>query len=259
MMDRAAVLAAFDEQLRRNPPAGLDGGRVEREGGIVRVIGDGWTGVTWSDLDEQSADAAIAAQIERFAGLGRHWEWKHYSYDRPADLPARLRAAGLLAEPTEALLIAESGALALDTAPPEGVRLTAVTDRAGVRAMLALQREVFGDEPSGLEREMLAGLALRPVATLGPLALAGDRPVGAGRVEFNRDSDFAGIWGGCTHPDWRRRGIFRALVARRAALAAERDYRWLQVDAVDASRPTLLRLGFEQLAETTPFVPPEAR
>lgn len=258
-MNHAAVLSAFDEQLRRNPSASVDGSGVERDGGVVRVVGDGWAGVTWSDLDEQTADAAIVAQIERFASLGGNWEWKHYSYDRPADLPDRLRAAGLIAEPAEALLIADIEAVALDMEPPEGVRLVPVRDRDGVRSMLALQREVFGDEPPGLEREMLEGLAQRPVAIVGVLALAGDRAVAGGRIEFNPGSDFAGLWGGCTHPDWRRRGIFRALIAHRAALAARRGYRWLQADAVAVSRSTLLRSGFEQLAETTPFVPGVSR
>lgn len=55
---------------------------------------DGWTGVTWSELDEDTADRVIAEQISRFATQGRSLEWKHYSYDRPVDLPSRLRAAG---------------------------------------------------------------------------------------------------------------------------------------------------------------------
>ena len=50
--------------------------------------------MTWCELDDVSADAVIAAQISRFAELSRPWEWKHYSYDRPPDLPDRLLAAG---------------------------------------------------------------------------------------------------------------------------------------------------------------------
>jgi hypothetical protein len=47
--------------------------------------------------------------------------------------------------------------------------------------------------------------------------------------------------------------VFRALVAYRAALAAARGFRHLQVDASPDSRPILRRLGFEELAMTTPF------
>jgi GNAT superfamily N-acetyltransferase len=45
-----------------------------------------------------------------------------------------------------------------------------------------------------------------------------------------------------TLPAWRRRGIYRALVAHRAKLAAERGRRCIEVDASDDSRPILERL-----------------
>ncbi len=68
-------------------------------------------------------------------------------------------------------------------------------------------------------------------------------------------------WWTLTVPAWRGRGIFRALVAYRAGLAAARGYRYLQVDALPASRPILQRLGFKPVASTTPYVwaPPASR
>ncbi|HEY3017227.1 MAG TPA: GNAT family N-acetyltransferase, partial [Gaiellaceae bacterium] len=62
-------------------------------------------------------------------------------------------------------------------------------------------------------------------------------------------------------PEWRRRGIYRALVAYRARLAERRGRRYLQVDASDESRPILERLGFVAVTTTTPFVwsPPAER
>jgi len=85
------------------------------------------------------------------------------------------------------------------------------------------------------------------------IAMAGDTPVSAGRVDFPAGGDFASIWGGGTLPAWRGRGIFRSLVAYRAALAHDRGYRYLHVDASPDSRPILRRLGFAELAETTPY------
>src|SRR5436309_8598317 len=108
-MDAEAVRAAFDEQIRQRPEPSRPDDRIERDGAVVRHVssGDGWSGVTWSDLDKASADAAIAAQVSRFAGLSRPWEWKYYSYDGPDDLPDRLRTAGFTPEPVEALLVAD--------------------------------------------------------------------------------------------------------------------------------------------------------
>lgn len=62
------------------------------------------------------------------------------------------------------------------------------------------------------------------------------------------------LWGGATLPAWRGRGIYRALVAHRAKLAAERGRRYIETDASDDSRPILERLGFVAVTTTTPYV-----
>ena len=281
-MDPQAVLAAFDQQLRRHPE-GPDGsaaadGSIERDGNVVRSVpsGDGWTGVTWSDLnpDGTDADAVIAAQIRRFSRLGRFgqfsrseqlgrsgqssrpWEWKLYSYDQPPDLADRLRAAGFTAEPAESLLVAEIAELTLDVPPPAGVTLHEIVDEPGVAAMVSVHNAVFGGDHAAVGRSMLAALAQRPVSTVAVLARAGQEPISSGRLELHLGTEFASLWGGGTLPAWRGRGVFRALVAHRAALAASRGFRYLQVDASADSRPILRRLGFVELATTTPFTHP---
>ncbi len=85
--------------------------------------------------------------------------------------------------------------------------------------------------------------------------MAGERPIAAGRLELPPSGEFAGLWGGGTVPDWRHRGVFRSLVAYRAAIARDRGFRYLQVDAAEASRPILERLGFVELAKTMPYRP----
>ncbi len=256
-MDRHAVLAAFDEQVRRHPAPDAPDGHVEYDDRVVRNMsgGDGWTGVTWSDLDQVSADAVIAAQVSRFAELSRPWEWKHYSYDLPADLPARLLAAGFTPEPAESLLVAEISDLTLDAPPPAGVELLAVVDKHGAEALVAVHDEVFGGDHSAVGRSLLAELELErePSSAAAVVAFAGQTPIAAGRVEFHPGTDFASLWGGGTLPAWRGRGVFRSLVAHRAAVAAASGCRYLQVDASPDSRPILQRLGFVELATTTPF------
>jgi hypothetical protein len=257
-MDSQAVLAAFDEQVRRRPQPDVHT-QVEREDGVVRSVftGDGgWSGVTWSDLDEVSADAAIAAQVGRFAQLPSPWEWKHYSYDRPADLPDRLLAAGFTPEPAEALLVAEIADLVLDVPPPAGVELLPVVDVRGVDAMVRVHGQVFGGDHSAMGRALLHGLEQQPDAFAAVVAMVGRLPIASGRMEFHNGTDFASLWGGGTLSDWRGRGVFRSLVAYRAALAAASGYRYLQVDASPDSRPILKRLGFVELAVTTPFLHP---
>jgi hypothetical protein len=258
-MDRQSVLAAFDEQIRRHPAVEAPGASVEDDAGVVRVVaGDGGRSmVTWSGLEEATADAVIAATIDRFGRLGVvAWEWKYYSYDRPADLPRRLRAAGLSAEPAETLMVAEIDDLVRDVPPPAGVRLLPVTGRPGVQALVRVHDEVFGEDHAALGRELVARLARRPPTVAAVIAVAGETPICAGRVEFHAGSEFASLWGGGTIRAWRGRGVFRSLVAYRAAAASARGFRYLQVDASSESRPILKRLGFVELATTTPFVHP---
>ncbi len=257
-MERQAVLAAFDQHIRRRPqPDALDG-YVEQEARVIRSIscGEAWTGVTWSDLDEANANSVIAAQISRFAELSRPWEWKHYSYDQPRDLPYRLIAAGFTPQPVEAVLVAEIAELPLDAPPPPGVELLAVVDQHGADALVRVHDQVFGGDHAPVGRTVLASLAREPATAAAVVAWAGQTPIAAGRVEFHAGTDFASLWGGGTLPAWRRRGVFRSLVAYRAALASARGFRYLQVDATPDSRPILQRLGFVQLATTTPFIHP---
>jgi GNAT superfamily N-acetyltransferase len=252
-VDLPAVLAAFDEQLRRHPTES-PGVRVEVEERVTRTVGmDGsWSAVAWSRLTQDDADAVIAGEIARAAG---EFEWKLYSHDRPSDLPERLRAAGLTAEPVEMLMAAEIADLDLPVRPPDGIRLATVDDEAEVATMLAVHDEVFGPGTThpGVVEGVRAALGMQSRPTEAVIAWAGDVAVSAGRIEFHGGTDFASLWGGGTLPEWRGRGIFRALVGHRAVAARERGYRFLQVDALPTSRPILERMGFHPLAETTPF------
>lgn len=257
-MNRHEVLAAYDEQVRGRPESDGPEVQVERAEGVVRVVSadNGWTGVTWSDLDDVTADAAIAAQIDRFAHLSGPWEWKHYSYDRPPDLLERLLAAGLTPAPAEALLIAQVADLELEAPPPAGVQLLPVDGEWGIDALVRVHDEVFGCDHSTVGAALAAQLRQQPDAVAAVVAVAGQTPIAAGRVEFTRGTEFASLWGGGTLPAWRGRGVFRSLVAHRAALAAAAGFRYLQVDASADSRPILLRLGFVEFATTTPFTHP---
>ncbi|MEU6807166.1 GNAT family N-acetyltransferase [Streptomyces neyagawaensis] len=254
-MDHAAVLALFDRDMREGARPDSPGARIERAGGVVRQVGseNGWSGVVWSDLDEAGADAAIAEQIRYFSGLGRDFEWKLYGHDLPVDLGRRLRAAGFTAAPEETLMVAEVADLTLDVDPPEGVRILPVTDPEGVAMVADVHEKAFGTDSTRMRNQLLAQLGGDTDTVVAVVALAGDEPVSAARMELLPGTRFAGLWGGGTVENWRGRGVYRALVAHRARVAADRGYRYVQVDALARSRPILARLGFEPLTTTTPY------
>ena len=265
-----ALLRAFDTQVRRRVEllAGFTVDVVHDPAPMLRVLPGspdaGWGGgIFWCDLDESTADAAIAAAVGWFRPGGREWEWKYYAYDRPADLPERLRAAGFVAEDEEALVVGEVATVRERLAgarDPDGVtirRLAADPDGAARdwAGIAALNRAVWDEDSSDRDASVAAEIAAKPEGTSMWVAVADDGTVVcAARVNFHDGTEFASLWGGATFEAYRGRGIYKALVARRADEAAERGFRYLQVDASPDSRPILERLGLRVLTTTTPYV-----
>ncbi|MFI0980689.1 GNAT family N-acetyltransferase [Streptomyces sp. NPDC021093] len=255
-MDLAAVRELFDTEMRREAPPERPGMELARVGDVLRQTGGegDWNGVLWSGLTAADADAAIAEQVRHYGALGLSFEWKHYSHDRPEDLAQRLLAAGFVPEGPEAVMVGETAEFAAEPELPDGVRLVEVTDEAGVDLMVRAHELAFDEDSKVIGQRVLAQLAQAPETLSVVVALAGDQPVSAARAEFPPGTRFASLWGGGTAPEWRGRGIYRALIAHRARTAAARGYRYLQTDAVlDTSRPILQRLGFAQLSITTPY------
>jgi GNAT superfamily N-acetyltransferase len=223
------LLDRFDEQLRRRP--------ADHEGVFV---GDGWSAVLAVPPD-------VGRALARLRELPGYAEWKLYGHD-PVDLPDKLRAAGLEPGDEEAVVVAEAAAI-----PPPELDVTVATTPELVEQFTTLADRVFGHESPGIGRELLNALEDEPPSKLATIVLVDGAAVSGGRIDFARDADFAGLYGGVTLPEYRSRGFYRATVAERARLARERGYRWLYVDALPTSRPILERLGFVQITTTTPW------
>jgi GNAT superfamily N-acetyltransferase len=216
------ILPLFDDQMRRR--AAPDHLFVAKQ----------WSAVLW-----RPDDGEVEPLIARMRELPGHVEWKYYSHDGP-ELRERLLAAGLEPEDEETVVVAEAASI---PPPPADVELRIATDE-----FIELAERVFG-------RSHGSGL---PEVSVAVVAVVDDQPVSGGRVDFEDGVEFAGLFGGITSPEYRRRGLYRAVVAKRAELARERGYRWLYSDALPTSRPILEQLGFVPLTTTTPFVIPRA-
>ncbi|MCL2734194.1 MAG: GNAT family N-acetyltransferase [Actinomycetia bacterium] len=257
MTDTAALLAAYDAQLR-GAPAVLPAGVVcEQDGPLTRMVGQvrGFVQAP-ADLGVEGAalDALIARQRDYFAARGEGVEWKVRGHDRPAALPERLHAAGFRPEDRETVLIGRTDRLAGDTAAPPGITIRRTAADADFTAVAALLTDVWDMDMSFLGEDLRSRVAAAPEDVVVFLAEAEDVLVSAAWIVFRPGTDFAGLWGGSTLAAWRGRGVYRALVAARARLAAARAVPYLQVDASDDSAPILRRLGFAAVTTTTPYV-----
>jgi GNAT superfamily N-acetyltransferase len=257
--DVGALLGAYDAQLRAHVPARLpDGVRVERDGPLLRFVGFGGRAmVEYRDLgalDGRELDRLIARQVRTFAERRERFEWKLHAHDRPADLAQRLRAAGLVPEDVETVVIAPLVEVSVEASVPEGVTLREVYERVDLERIAELGEAIWEEDHGWLADSLEQERAADPDGLTIVVAEADDAVVCAGWVRFPSGTEFATLWGGGTLPGWRGRGIYRALVAHRARLAAQRGLRYLEVDASDESLPILERLGFVAVTTTTPFV-----
>ena len=139
---------------------------------------------------------------------------------------------------------------------PEGISLREVSERRDFERIEAHERAVWGDASHSLaDADELEGeRTADPEAIAFVVAEADETVVCAGWVRFLAGTEFATLWGGSTLKAWRSRGIYRAVVAHRAQLAAARGFRYLEVDASSESRPILERLGFDAVTTTTPYI-----
>jgi GNAT superfamily N-acetyltransferase len=192
--------------------------------------------------------------VEVFAERGERFEWKLHAHDQPADLAQRLLGAGFVPEEMETVVIAPVDAVAREPQLPDGVRLREVDERADFDRIAAMEETIWGDGRAWLADSLEAEHVVDPKAIAIIVAEAGADVVCAAWVRFASGTKFATLWGGGTLPDWRGRGIYRAVVAYRANLASARGFRYLQVDASDESRPILERLGFVAVTTTTPYI-----
>ena len=259
-LDPAELLAAYDAQLRAVVPDPMpEGLRVERDGPVLRFIGWGdGGGIFYRDLgglEGAELDELIARQVQVFADRRESFEWKLHAHDRPADLGERLIAHGFVPDDEETVVIASVDDVTGEMGALDGISLREVSERDDLDRIGAMEEAIWHDGRAewladSLENEQVAD----PQAIAIVVAESTDDVVCAGWVRFVSGTDFATLWGGGTLPDWRRRGIYRALVTYRANLAAERGLRYLQVDASSESRPILERMGFIAVTTTTPFI-----
>jgi hypothetical protein len=259
MIDSTGLLAAYDEQLRTDAETqGADS--ATRHGPLRLVTFSGGRGfVTYRDLGDADADAIRRLVPEALAHYRANpeisrVEWKTRGHDHAPGLHEALLEGGFTQGQPESIMLGEAGALAVDVELPSGVTLRRVTAEADVRAMIAMQDEVFGGDAGG---DDMADAMLRRLADDDGMQMwvaeAEGRIVSAGRLDPVPRTQFAGIWGGATLERWRGRGIYRALTAARARSALELGKTLINSDSTEFSRPILERSGLIKVSTTTPY------
>jgi ribosomal protein S18 acetylase RimI-like enzyme len=245
--DLARIRHLFAEEVRKGTASDGTGNEVTATPQVVRWSADGdvgWSEVAWSNLDESNADGAIANQIEFFCSRDQSFAWRVYDSDQPSDLGSRLERTGFTFDDESELMIAQVDDVPHDVNLPHGVTLTFENDFLGIDRLIEVHERVFGTDHSQLRRSLQRQFLSSPSMSELVVAMADGGPISSSRIEFLPDRQFASLWGGSTLPEWRGKGLFRAMVAHRARAAAQRGYSYLYVIASSESRPILERISF---------------
>ena len=257
-VDIRPLLSAYDDQMRGAPPTPPAGVTHEQDGPLLRIVGQfrGFvSGPRDLGVEGDALDDLIARQRDFFAARGEALEWKTRAHDTPADLTERLRAAGFVPEERETVLVGRAAEMAVEEPTlRDGVTVRRVTADADMRRIAAMESRVWGQDRSWLAEDLIGRVSSAPDEIAVYVAEADGEVVCAAWLVFRAGTEFAGLWGGSTLAEWRGRGIYRALVALRAALAVSRGVTYLHVDASDDSAPILRRLGFHAVTTTTPYI-----
>ena len=256
MPDTAALLAAYDAQMRMPIGAVPTGVTYEHDGPILRIVGEHVgrirgprdVGVTGAALDH-----LIARQRDYFQARGQGVEWKLRAHDLPADLPERLVAAGFVPEEPATVLLGFAEEVAAEPVLPDGVVLRRVSEAEDMRRIADHQTEVWGLDCSWVAADLMARVSADPGQITILVAEAGERLACTAFAVYYPGTDLVALLGGATLPDWRGRGLYRAMLAARAREAVARGFRLLHVDASPASAPILRRCGFHEITTSTHY------
>ncbi len=191
----------------------------------------------------------MAAAVDHFtaaADVGTGSSGRPAATTMPRVCTTRCVEHGFEPEEPESIMIGEARLLAVDVPLPDGVTLRRITEEHDVRAMAAMQDEVFGDLDSDHAEGMLRRLA------------RDDRSRAVGRRGARAGSSAPAGWSRCPAPTSPVSGAARPGASGAAGASTARSPRpapalrstsgctLVNSDSTEYSRPILERVGAHQ-------------
>jgi GNAT superfamily N-acetyltransferase len=229
--------------------------RVIERPGWMQIItpsftAGGFNEVSHAVLAADAADAAIAETIATYRDAGLQFRWSVGPDSAPPDLGDRLLRAGLVPTPVVAMARSTAPLEPLDVDDP-AIRIAGV-DASNIDAFTATSADGWGfSDRAPFAAANAAALADPERHHLYLATVDGEPAATAACVMFPRS---VYLLGGVTRERFRRRGLYRALVAARLADARARGIPLATSNArAETSAPILARLGFEPIAQLTNY------
>jgi len=247
-MNRADIIALYtqDQRIEVEYPDS----RRERLPNLVRHVNTsgGEGAIIYSDLDEHNVEQTIQEQLAYFNAIGQDFEWKLYDYDQPPDLKERLAALGFEIEEPEAIMVLDLRQAPAALFQPVKHDLRQIIKPEALQDVRQIEEQVWDTDETDLIEYLTGGLTDHPDQLSIYVAYIDNVPASSGWIYFPKGSRFASLWGGSTVEQYRKQGLYTALLAVRAQEARKRGVEYLTVDASPMSRPILEKFGFEIIA-----------
>lgn len=250
-MDLESIRRELDAQRRSLFSDGIAGEVLPHVTRIRGQVGD-WHEVAFSSLAGADVEAIIAEQVRHYRALNAEVEWKVYAHDSPPDLRHRLERHGFEIGERETVVVLDLQEPPAWTLAPPQHRVVVVQTLEQLATFRAVAESISGGSEERIVSELANALGAGSSQHRGYIAYHGEVPASVGRLYTHPESAFAGLYGGATLKEHRGLGLYRASVAARARDALALGARYLTVDALPTSQPTLERLGFVRLTETWP-------
>ena len=256
-MNRDELLALYDKELRIDIE--IPGVQKAAFADLVRFVrpAPGMNYVLYSRLDEAHMDAVIQEQIAFFLPMDQPFTWRVQDQDRPPTLKDHLVRHGFIAdeEPDapDAVMVLDVQEAASTLLEPVGDKVRRLTQREQLNDITRIQEQVYGGDFAWLKQRLGPHLEIPGYLSV-YVADWKEQPACSGWTYFHPDSHFAGLFGGATVAEQRKRGLYTATLAIRVQEAIRRGYRFLTTEASAMSRPILEKHGFRRLTYTHDYV-----
>lgn len=259
------ILAIEAEQYDFEPTLRIPGFQEVRNNELILRMLDGSSSVFANKVVRSvfsyQVGEKIKQVIEEFDAKQKSFAWWVGPQSKPDDLSSRLRTLGFKLEDVYIGLAAFVEPLSLQPSS-EWIVKEALTELE-LRAYVSVNARVWGMDASSVEaavKERLSYVSL-PERRGGYLVARTQdgEVIGNGSYRISSDGQTLYLVGSAVLPEYRNRGVYRALLQYRFHRAKEAGCKLMTVQArVGTSEPILRKLGFQEYCKFEMYIHPYA-
>jgi hypothetical protein len=209
--------------------------------------------IEYAWLENADIDAVIRDQVEHFLPLGQPFEWNVWGHDQPEDLSVYLAKHNFCPndDPGSVMVFDLEHAPAVFQLPVHAT-IQRLTHPSQLKEVIQIEEEIWGGSFDWIHKRMGGHMKIPGYLSI-YVAYCDGVPASTAWIYFHSNSLFASLFGGSTRAPFRGRGLYKSLLEARLLEAAQRGYRFVDIDSNANSRPIVERHGFRFLTTSLSY------